>query len=175
MAIFLSDGIDLRAKTITTDKEGHYSMKKGLIYWGSNNPKSMWLRQATEPHNIWSKNSRGWREKATNPQCGWGRRHGTLSDCYKSQTETQHGQGPGPHSQPQISHTECPTQHYHTLFFFKCPGDSHKISHILGHKISLNKMLKIEIIQNTFFDHNSINITLVINDTKTRGKSLNTW
>lgn len=36
-------------------------------------------------------------------------------------------------------------------------------------------MLKIGIIQNPFFDHNSINITLVINDTKTTEIFLNTW
>ena len=48
-----------------------------------------------------------------------------------------------------------------------------KIDHMLGHKISLNKLKKIKIIANIFSDHNGMK--LEINYKKKSGKITSMW
>lgn len=47
------------------------------------------------------------------------------------------------------------------------------IDDMLGHKNILNKFHKTEIIKNTFFDDNGINLD--INNMRKSGKSINKW
>ena len=54
-------------------------------------------------------------------------------------------------------------------FFIKAHGTFFSIDHMLGHKISLHKFKKIEIIPNFFSDHDGIK--LQINYRKKNGKT----
>ena len=53
---------------------------------------------------------------------------------------------------------------------FKCTGMFTKIEHILGHRMSLIKYKRIQIIQSMFFDHNGIK--LEINNKRLFGKDI---
>ena len=43
-------------------------------------------------------------------------------------------------------------------FFSSVPGTFSKIDHMIGHKASLNKIKKIEIISSIFSDHKGLNV-----------------
>ena len=58
-------------------------------------------------------------------------------------------------------------------FFSSAHGTFSRIDHILGHKSSLSKYKKIEIIPCIFSDHNAMK--LEINHKKKFGKVTNTW
>ena len=58
-------------------------------------------------------------------------------------------------------------------FFPSAHGTFSRIDHILGHKSSLSKFKKIEIISSTFSDHNAMR--LEINYREKNVKSTNTW
>nr|KAF6500942.1 hypothetical protein HJG59_007965 [Molossus molossus] len=58
-------------------------------------------------------------------------------------------------------------------FFSSAHGTFSKIDHMLGHKVSLHKFKKIEIISSIFSDHN--NMKLEHNYNKNTQKYLNTW
>ena len=58
-------------------------------------------------------------------------------------------------------------------FFSSAHGTFSKIDHILGHKSSLGKFKKIEIIPSIFSDHNSVRLDL--NYRRKTIKNSNTW
>ena len=58
-------------------------------------------------------------------------------------------------------------------FFSSAHGTFSRIDHILGHKSSLSKFKKIEIVSNIFSDHNAMR--LEINYTHEKSKNTNTW
>jgi hypothetical protein len=58
-------------------------------------------------------------------------------------------------------------------FFSAAHGTFSKIDHILGHKASLNKYKKIEIIPCILFDHNAVK--LEINNKNSSKKHTNNW
>ena len=58
-------------------------------------------------------------------------------------------------------------------FFSSAHGTFSRIDHILGHKSSLGKFKKIEIVSSVFSNHNAM--TLDINYRKTNVKNTNTW
>ena len=58
-------------------------------------------------------------------------------------------------------------------FFSSVQGTSSRIDHTLGHKSSLGKFKKIEIVSSTFSDHNTMR--LEINYRKKTVKNTNTW
>ena len=45
-------------------------------------------------------------------------------------------------------------------FFSSAYGTFFRIDHILGHKTSLNKFKRVEIISNTFTDHNAMKLEI---------------
>ena len=59
------------------------------------------------------------------------------------------------------------------IFFSSAHGTLSGIDHILGHKSSLSKFKKIEIISSIFFDHNAMRLDM--NYKKTDVKNTNTW
>ena len=63
------------------------------------------------------------------------------------------------------------TAHY--TFFSSAHGTFSRIDHILGHKSSLSKFKKIEIIPSIFSDHNAMR--LEINYREKNIKKTNTW
>ena len=58
-------------------------------------------------------------------------------------------------------------------FFSRAHGTFSRVDHILGHKSSLGKFMKIEIISSIFSDHNAM--TLDTNYRKKYVKNTNTW
>ena len=58
-------------------------------------------------------------------------------------------------------------------FFSSANGTFSRIDHILGHKSSLRKFKKIEIVSSIFSDHNATR--LEINYRKKTTKNTNTW
>ena len=58
-------------------------------------------------------------------------------------------------------------------FFSSVHGTCSKIDHILGHKSSLGKFKKIEILSSIFSDHNAVRLD--INYRKKSVKNTNTW
>ena len=58
-------------------------------------------------------------------------------------------------------------------FFSSAHGTLSRIDHILGHKSSLGKLKKIEIVSSTFSDHNAMRLD--INYRKNTVKNTNTW
>ena len=58
-----------------------------------------------------------------------------------------------------ISRTFHPKAAEHTFFSSAC-GTFSRIDHISGHKTSLNKFKKTEIISNIFPDHNGMNLEI---------------
>lgn len=59
------------------------------------------------------------------------------------------------------------------MFFSSAQETFSRIKHILGHKISLNKLKRTEIIPCISSDHN--NMKLKINHKKKSGNNTNTW
>ena len=59
------------------------------------------------------------------------------------------------------------------IFFSSAHGTFSKIDHILGHKSSLSKFKKIEIISSIFSDHNVVRLD--VNYRKKTIKNINTW
>ena len=59
------------------------------------------------------------------------------------------------------------------MFFTSTHGTFSRIDHMLGHKVSLGKFKKIEIISNIFSNHEAIR--LEINHKKKTVKNTNTW
>ena len=59
-------------------------------------------------------------------------------------------------------------------FFSSVPGSFCRIDHILGHKSSLGKFKKIEIISSIFSDHNAMRLDINYRK-KNLLKSTNTW
>ena len=66
-----------------------------------------------------------------------------------------------------------PTTEYTYTFFSSVHGTFSRTDHILGHKLSLNRLRKINIIQNIFSDHNKMK--LETNNKSETGKSTNLW
>ena len=70
----------------------------------------------------------------------------------------------------------CRTFHPKTTeytFFSSAHGTFSRIDHIFGHKLSLGKFKKIEIISSIFADHNAMRLD--INYRKKSVKTTNTW
>ena len=59
------------------------------------------------------------------------------------------------------------------IFFSSAHGTFSRIDHILGHKSSLSKFNKIEIVSSIFSDHNAMRLD--INYKKNTVKNTNTW
>ena len=59
-------------------------------------------------------------------------------------------------------------------FFSSAHGSFFRIDHILGHKSSLSKFNKIEIISNIFSDYNAIRLDIIYRKKKT-AKNTNSW
>ena len=60
------------------------------------------------------------------------------------------------------------------IFFSSAHGTFSRIDHILGHKSSLSKFLKIEIVSTIFSDHNAMRLDINYRKKKTV-KNTNTW
>ena len=164
VAILISDKINFKIKTITRDKEGHYIMIKGSIQeeditieniYAPNMGASQYIRQMLtaikgeidsntiivgdfnipfSPMDISSKLKINKESQALNDTLN----KMDLTDIYR----TFHPK----------------TTEY--AFFSSAHGTFYRIDHILGHKSSLGKFKKIEIVSSTFSNHNTVRLDI---------------
>ena len=171
VAIILSDKIDIKIKTIKRDKEGHYIMIKGSIQeedikivniYAPNIGAPQYIRQMLTAikGEIDSNTIRVWDLNIPLSTVD-------MSSKTKINKETQ--------ALNDTLNNMGLIDIYRTLqqktteytFFSSAHGTFSKIEHILGHKSSLGKFKKIEIVSSIFSDHNAMRL-----DTNYRKKSV---
>ena len=164
VTILISDKMDFKIKTITRDKEGHYIMIKGSIQeeditnvniYAPNIGALQYMRQMLTAikgeidsntvivgdfNTSLTQMDRSSRQKINKETQAL---NGTLDqlgliDIY------------------QTIHLEAEE---HT-FFSNAHGTFYRIDHILGHKSSLSKFKKMEIVSNIFSDHNTMRLEI---------------
>ena len=176
VAILISDKIDLKKKTITRDKEGHYIMIKGsnqeeditlVNIYASNIGAPQYIRQMltaikgeinsntvivgdfNTPLSPLDRSSKMKINKETQ----------ALNDILNKMDLID------------VYRTFHPKSTEYT-FFSSARGTFSRMDHILGHKSSLGKFKKIEIISSIFSNHSAM--ILVINYRKKSVKNINT-
>ena len=162
VAILISDKIDFQIKDVKRDKEGHYIMIKGSIQekditiiniYAPNIGAPQYVRQMLTSMN----------EEINSNTIIEGDLNTPLTPMYRSakqkiskETQTLN------HTMDQLDLIDIyRTFHPKTMnftFFSSAHGAFSRIDHILGHKFSLSKFKKIEIIQSIFSDHNVIRL-----------------
>ena len=177
VAVLISDKIGFKTKTSTRDKVEHYIMIKGSIQeeditivniYAPNTGAPEYIRQILSaikgkidsntiivgdfntPLSPMDKSSKMKINTETN----------TLNDTLKKMHLID------------IYRTFHPKTAEYT-FFSSAHGTFSRIDHILGHKSSLGKLKKIEIISSTFSDHNAMRVD--INYRKKSVKNTDTW
>ena len=165
VAILISDKIDFKIKSITRDKEGHYIMIKGLIQeeditiiniYAPNVEAPQYIRQMPiaikgevdsntiivgdfntplSPMDRSSKMKINKETQALNDTLN----KTDLTDIYR----TFHPK---------------PTEY---TFFSSAHGTFSRIDHILGHKSSLGKFKKIEIVSSIFSNHSAMRLDVI--------------
>ena len=159
--ILISDKIDFRIKTVTRDKEGHYIMIKGSIQeehitltnvYAPNIGAPQYIRQMLTMKGEIDSNTIRVGEFNT-PLTPMDR-----SSKQKINKETQALNDTIDHIDLiDIYRTFYPKVAEYTLFS-SAHGTFSRIDHILGHKSSLRKFKKIEIVSSIFSDHNAMRL-----------------
>ena len=163
VAILVSDKIDFKIKTLTRDKEGHYIMIKGSIQedvtiinvYAPNIGAPQYIRQMLTTMKGKINSNIIIVGDFNTPLTPMDR-----SCKQKINKETQ--------ALNDTIDTDRLTDIYRTLhpkvaeytFFSSAHGIFSRIDHILGHKSSLRKFKKIEIISSIFSDHNAIRLQI---------------
>ena len=171
VAILLSDKIDFKRKTVTRDKEGHYIMIRGSIQEEDMTNINVYAPNIGAPQYIRQMLTMMKGEIDSNtiivgdfntPLAPMDR-----SSKQKTNKETQA-------LNDTIDHTDL-IDIYRTLhlkvaentFFSSAHGTFSRIDHILGHKSSLGKFKKIEIVSSLFSDHNAMRLEINYRKKKT--------
>ena len=163
VAILISDKIDFEIKAVKRDKEGHYIMIKGSIQeditiiniYAPNIGAPQYVRQMLT----------SMKEEINNNTIIVGDFNTPLTPMDRStkqkinkETQTLND------TLDQLDLTDIyRTFHPKTMnftFFSSAHGTFSRIDHILGHKSSLGKFKKIEIIPSIFSDHNAVRLDL---------------
>ena len=161
----------LKIKTITRDKEGHYIMIKGLIQEYItivNIYASQYIRQMlTAIKGIIDSNTIIVRDFNTPPSPM------DRSSKMKINKETQALYDTLNKMDLIDIYTTFHPKTTEYTFFLSAHGTFSWIDYILGHKSSLGKFKKMEIVSSIFSDHNVLRLD--INYTKKSVKNTNTW
>ena len=177
VAILISDKIEFKIKTITRDKEGHYIVIKGSIQEEDITIVNIYAPNVGAPQYIRQMLTAIKGEIDSNTII-IGDFNTSLSPMDRSckmkiNKETQVLNGTlNKMDLIDIYRTFHPKTIEYT-FFSSAHGTFSRIGHILGHKSSLGKFKKIEIISSIFFDDNIMRP--YINYRKTTVKSTNSW
>ena len=175
VAVLISDNIDFKIKTITRDKEGHYIMIKGSIQEEDITIVNIYAPNIGAPQNIRQILTAMKGEIDSNtiivgdfntPPSSMDR-----SSKMKTNKETQ-ALNDTLNKMDFIYRTFHPKTTEYT-FFSSAYGTLSRVDDILGHKSSLGKFKKIEIISSIFSDHNTMRLD--INYMKRSVKNTNTW
>ena len=161
VAILISDKIDFKIKNVTTDKEGHYLMIKGsiqkediTIIYAPNIGAPQYIKQLLTALKEIDSNRIivGDFNTSLTPM--------VRSSKMKINNETEALND----TIEQINLTDIyRTFHPKTAdypFFSRAHGTFSRIEHILGHKSSLSKFKKIEIISSIFSNHNAMRLDI---------------
>ena len=177
VAILISEKIDFKIKTITRDKEGHYIMIKGLIQeeditivniYAPNIGTPQYTRQMLTAIKGVIDNSTITVGDFNTPLSPMDR-----SSKMKINKETQAlNNALNKMDLVDIYRTFHPKTTEYT-FFSSAHGTFSRIDHILGHKSSLGKFKKIEILSSIFSNHNAMRLD--IDYRKKSVKNTNTW
>ena len=177
VSILISDKIDFKIKTIARDKEGHYIMIKGSIQEEDITIVNIYAPNIGAPQYIRQMLAAIKGEVDSNTII-IGDFNTPLSqmDRYsktKINKETQAlNDTLNKRDLIDVYRTFHPKTTEYT-FFSSAHRKISRIDHILGHKSSLGKFKKIEIVSSIFFDHNTIRLD--INYRKKPVKNTNTW
>ena len=164
VAILISDKIDFQIKAVKRDKEGHYMMIKGSIQeeditiiniYAPNREALQYVRQMLTSMK-WESNSNtiivGDFNTPLTPM--------DRSTKQKMNKETQTLNDTMDQLDIIDIHRTLYPKTINFTFFASARGTFSRIDHILGHKSSLGKFKKIEIIPVIFSDHNAIRLDL---------------
>ena len=160
VVILISDKIDFKTKTLTRDKEGHYIVIKGSIQEEDITIVNIYASSIGAPHYIRQVLTAIKGEIDSNTIIV-GDLNTPLSPMDRSSKmninkETQAlNDTLNKRDLIDIYRTFHPKTREHTLFS-SAHGTFSRIDHILGHKSSLDKFKKIEIISSIFSDHNTM-------------------
>ena len=176
VAVLITDKIDFKIKNITRDKEGHYIMIKGSIQEEDITIVNIYAPNIAAPQYIRQMLTAIKREIDSNTIIVRDFKT-TLSPMdrtskMKTNKETQVlNDTLKKMDLIDIYRTFHPKTTEYT-FFSSAHGTFSRIDHILGHKSSLGKFKKIEIISSIFSDHNALRLD--INNRKKTVKNTNT-
>ena len=179
VAILISDKIDFKIKNVTRDKEGHYIMIKGSIQeenitfiniYAPNIGAPQYIRQLlTAIKEEIDRNTIIVRDFKTSL---------TPIDISSRQKINKEIQALNDTIE-QIDLTDIyRTFHPKTAdytFFSSAHGTFSRTDHILGHKSSLGKFKKIEIISSIFSDHNAMRLEINYMEKNVKNTNTNTW
>ena len=177
IAILISDKMDFKIKTITRDKEGHYIMIKGSIQEEDTTIVNSYAPNRGAPQYI-RKMLKAMKGEIDSNTIIVGDFNTPLSPVDRSSKmkinkETQDlNDILDKMNLIDIYRTFHPKTTEYT-FFSSAHGTFSRIDHVLGHKSSLGKFKKIEIVPSIFSDHNAMRLD--INYRKKTVKNTNTW
>ena len=162
VAILISDKIDFKIKNIIRDKEGHDIMIKGSIQEEDTTIVNVYATNIGAPQYI-RQTLTGIRGEINSNTIIVGDLSTPLSSMDRSSKlrinkETQSLNG----TLDQMDLIDI-FRNFHPnaeeyIFFSSAHGTFSRVDHILGHKSSLSKFKKVEIVSNNFSDHNTIRL-----------------
>ena len=164
VAILISDKIDFKIKTIIRDKEGHYIMIKGSIQEEDMTIVNIYATNIGAPQYI-RQMLTAIRGEINSKKIIVGDVNTPLSPMDRSSKMKMNKETQALNDTLNkmelidIYRTFHPKTTEYT-FFSSAHGTFSRIDHILGHKSSLGKCKKIEIVSNIFSDHNAMRLDI---------------
>ena len=177
VAILILDKIDFKVKNVTRDKEGHCIMIKGQIQEEDITIINIYAPNIGAPQYV--------RQMLTTIKGEIDSNTIIVRDFNTSHTPMNRTSRQKINKETQALNDtivqidlrdiyrtfHLNTAHY--TFFLRAHGASSSIDHILGHKSSLGKFKKIEIISSTFSDHSAMRLQIYYKEKTV--KNTNTW
>ena len=164
VAILISDKIDLKIKNVTRDKEGHYIMIKGSIQEEDITIINVYAPNIGAPQYI-KQLLTAIKEEINSNIIIVGDFNISLTPRDRSSRQKIHKETQALNDTiDQIDLIDIyKTFHPKTadyIFFSSAHGTFSRVDHILGHKSSLSKFKKIEIMSSIFSDHNTMRLEI---------------
>ena len=177
VAILVTDKINFKMKTVTRDNEGHYIMIKGAIQEEDTTIINIYARNIGAPQYI-RQLLTAIKEEINSKTILVGDFNTSLTPMGRSSTQKSNKETQGLNDTiDQIDLIDIyRTFHQKTadyIFFSSAHGTFSMIDHILGHKSSLGKFKKIEIMPSIISDHNAMRLEM--NYREKNVKNTNTW
>ena len=160
VAILISDKIDFKTKAVKRDKEGHYIMIKGSIQEENITIINIYAPNREAPQKVRHSNMKG---KINSNALIVGDFNTPLTPMNRSTKQEISKEAQTLYdTMDKLDLIDiCRTFHPQTMnftFLSSAHGSFSRIDHILGHKSSLGKFLKNEIISSIFSDHNVLRL-----------------